>query len=204
MCAGDGWMDGWRYCLYLKSKYLVLSQHWAIDFNHEEEEFLSHRAAGRLSCLRHEGASRQSLAGAPNCHTQERRAQKYSVWCPSNSRTLHANWAAAPHLPPWLSLPLSPPLFVTTSVQTMSPCILNEYFSVLSPSVYKSVISKDLFLHFEAPLFFLFLPELPISRFVMVKVPQSPRTLLIHTNDCPLFDVIENACTSCWEEWKKK
>lgn len=29
-------------------------------------------------------------------------------------------------------------------------------------------------------------------------------TLLIHTNDCPLFDVIENACTSCWEERKKK
>lgn len=53
----------------------------------------------------------------------------------------------------WLSLPLSPLLFASVSVKTISLCILNGYFSVLSPSVYKSVISKDLFLLFEALLF---------------------------------------------------
>ena len=60
---------------------------------------------------------------------------------------------AAPHLPVWLSLPLSPLLFVSVSVQAISACIPNEYFSVLSPSVYKSVISKDRLLQFEAPAF---------------------------------------------------
>jgi hypothetical protein len=37
----------------------------------------------------------------------------------------------------------------------------------------------------------------------MVTVPQSPETVLIPPNDCPLFDVIENACASCWERMKK-
>lgn len=93
-------------------------------------------------------------------------------------------------------------LAISVSVQRISMYILNEYFCI-SPSVYKSMISKDLFYSLR-PCFFLFLPKLFIFCFVMVKVPQSLRTLLIHTNDCPLFDIIENACTSCWEEWKKK
>lgn len=95
----------------------------------------------------------------------------------------------APHPFPTISL----------SVQRISMCILNEYFSVLSQSVYKSMISEDLCYSLR-PCFLLFLPKLFIFCFVMVKVPQSLRTFLIHTNDCPLFDIIENACTSCWEE----
>lgn len=77
-------------------------------------------------------------------------------------------------------------------VDTVSVCILKQYFSALSLSVYKSRISKHLFL--------FFLPVLPILYFVTLKVPQSLKTLLIHTNDWPLFEAIENACTSCWEE----
>lgn len=45
------------------------------------------------------------------------------------------------------------------------------------------------------PHLFLFRLLFPILGFVMVKVPQSRRALLIHTNDCLLFDVIQNAGT---------
>lgn len=159
-------------------------------------------------CVQDEGGSARQKAGgfksktlteAPECLIEKKDHETSA--CPSPQTIVYCmqTQQAASHLPPWLSLPLSPPLFVTVSVQTISPCILNEYFSVLSPSVYKSTISKDLFYSLR-PCFFLFLPELPILCFVTVKVPQSLRTLLIHTNDCPLFDVIENAYTSCWEE----
>lgn len=77
-------------------------------------------------------------------------------------------------------------------VDTVSVCILKRYFPALSLSVDKSRISKHLLL--------FFLPALPILCFVTLKVPQSLKTLLIHTNDWPLFEAIENACTSCWEE----
>lgn len=73
------------------------------------------------------------------------------------------------------------------------------YLQVSSKAWYQTICFYSL-----RPCFLLFLPKLPILCFVTVKVPQSLRTLLIHTNDCPSFDVIENACTSCWEEWKKK
>lgn len=79
-------------------------------------------------------------------------------------------------------------------VETVLLCILKQYFPPLSLSVYKTRISKDLFLQSEA------LPMHPILCFVTLKVPQSLKTLLIHTNDRPLFDVIGNACTSCWDE----
>lgn len=81
-------------------------------------------------------------------------------------------------------------------VDTVSACILKRYFPALSLSVYKSRMSKHLFL--------FFLPVLPILCFVTLKVPQSLKTLLIHTNDWPLFEAIENACTSCWEERGEK
>lgn len=100
----------------------------------------------------------------------------FCVSLATHNRILHEKpHQTAPRHPPRLSPPLSPLLFVSASVQTISPCMLHEYLSVLSPSVYKSPISKDLFLQFEPVLFFLFLLELPILCFVTAKVLQSQR-----------------------------
>lgn len=85
-------------------------------------------------------------------------------------------------------------------VETVSLCILKHYFPPLSRSVYKSRISKDQFLQSGVGLFCFLQPMHPAVCFVTLKVPRSLKTLLIHTNDWPLFDVIENACTSCWDE----
>ena len=59
----------------------------------------------------------------------------------------------APLRPLRLSLPLSPPLFVSVSVQTISPRILNEYFSAISECRQKRHIRASVFLQFEAVLF---------------------------------------------------
>lgn len=85
-----------------------------------------------------------------------------------------------------------------------------------SPSVCRCVCPNNFPLHAKQTFFFslsrflqkyaiklsgLWAPLVLVSPFisylvfVMVKVPQSRRALLIHTNDCLLFDVIQNAGT---------
>lgn len=73
-------------------------------------------------------------------------------------------------------------------------------------SICKCLQEKYQRMYFYSPLKVLLFPVsavLSILLCVMVRVPPSRGILLIHTNDCPLFDVIENACTFCWKEWKK-
>lgn len=89
---------------------------------------------------------------------------------------------------------LSGPCWNSVTVHTKT-----VFSSSISKCLQKQNIKGSVFTVW-GPAFLFFQPMHPILCFVMLKVPQSLKTLLIHTNDWPLFDVIENACTSCWEE----
>lgn len=126
------------------------------------------------------------------------------LYPPANCRILYA------HQPYWTSPTLTG--YLCLSVPSVRQCVCPNNFTVHTKWIFFCSISKWLQKHdikgsvftVLSPCFFLFLPCSLSCALWRLKVAQSLRTLLIHTNDCPLFDVIENACTSRWKEWKKK
>lgn len=162
-------------------------------------------------------ASRQSVTEAPVGCTDKEKISEPPLPAPYSPARLHV--VCKPTIPPpHLSLRtcLSPPLSPLLVPQCASSSILSNahavWIVVCSTSKCpqttwkKKKLSKGLFLHFEVPRFVLFLsPRFAHLVLCDGEGASSPRTLLIHTNDCPLFDVVEKkkAHTSGWEgDWE--